>query len=97
MTMTHEPEQDREPSVGEPAGQQEGGAKGIKRLMFLSLGALVLLNVLIHAPHPHFGLEKLPGFWALFGLVVAVVLGRLAKGAAHAFLGKDEDYYQKWD
>ena len=32
---------------------------------------------------------------ALFGLVVALLLGKGAKGAAHTFLGKDEDYYEK--
>lgn len=91
--MTH----DLEPSQDQPARPPEGGAKGLKKLMFISLGVLVLLNVLIQAPHPHFDLEKLPGFWALFGLIGAVVLGKLAKGAAHTFLGKDEDYYENQD
>ena len=93
--MTHEPEHTRDQPAGQPMEHQEGGAKGLKKLMFVSLGVLVLLNVFIQAPHPHFDLEKLPGFWALFGLIVAVVLGKLAKGAAHTFLGKDEDYYEK--
>jgi hypothetical protein len=95
--MSHEPEHTHDQPAGQPMGQQEGGAKGLKKLMFISLGVLVLLNVLIQAPHPHFDLEKLPGFWALFGLIGAVVLGKLAKGAAHTFLGKDEDYYDKRD
>ncbi|MBI4799752.1 MAG: hypothetical protein HY794_13700 [Desulfarculus sp.] len=89
--MSHEPEHTHD----QPAQPPRGGAKGLKKLMFVSLGVLVLLNVLIQVPHPHFDLEKLPGFWALFGLIVAVVLGKLAKGAAHTFLGKDEDYYEK--
>lgn len=90
--MSHEPEHTHNQPAGQPP---QGGAKGLKKLMFVSLGVLVLLNVLIQVPHPHFDLEKLPGFWALFGLIVAVVLGKLAKGAAHTFLGKDEDYYEK--
>lgn len=89
--MSHEPEHTHD----QPAQPPQGGAKGLKKLMFVSLGVLVLLNVLIQVHHPHFDLEKLPGFWALFGLIVAVALGRLAKGAAHTFLGKDEDYYEK--
>ncbi len=95
--MTHEPEHTHDQPAGQPGGQPGGGAKGLKKLMFISLGVLVLLNVLIQSPHPHFDLEKLPGFWALFGLIGAVVLGKLAKGAAHTFLGKDEDYYDKRD
>ncbi|CAO0821582.1 2TM domain-containing protein [Desulfarculales bacterium] len=87
--MTHDPKHNHD--------QPEGGATGLKKLMFISLGVLVLLNVLIPAPHPHFALEKLPGFWALFALIWAVVLGKVAKGTAHIFLGKDEDYYEKRD
>jgi len=93
--MTQAPNHMHDQPEPAPGQGQQGGAKGLKKLMFVSLGALVILNVLIQAPHPHFDLEKLPGFWALFGLVVAVVLGKVAKGAAHTFLGKDEDYYEK--
>ncbi|MFH1036390.1 MAG: hypothetical protein V1806_17980 [Pseudomonadota bacterium] len=94
--MTHDPDHSHEQPAAPPAPLGPV-ARGLKKLMFLSLGVLVLLNVLIQAPHPHFDLEKLPGFWALFGLIGTVVLGRLAKGAAHTFLGKDEDFYDKWD
>jgi len=45
-----------------------------------------------HALH---AAEAFPGFWALFGLAVAVVLVRLSKGAAHTFLGKREDFYDR--
>jgi uncharacterized membrane protein len=95
--MTHEPENTHDQPAGQAMGKEGAVARVLKKLMFVSLGVLVLLNVLIQAPHPHFDLEKLPGFWALFGLIGTVVLGRLAKGAAHTFLGKDEDYYDKWD
>lgn len=68
-----------------------------KKGFFAILALLVLLNLFI-APHePHFGLDKHPGFWAVFGCLVAVALARVAKGAAHTFLGKDEDFYVKKD
>lgn len=92
--MSHEPDHSHDQPAA-PSQPPKGIAKVLARLMFVVLGLLVLLNILIQVPHPHFDLEKLPGFWALFGLVVAVVLGKLAKGAAHTFLGKDEDYYEK--
>jgi len=60
-----------------------------------SLGLLVALNVFIRPHHPHFGLETIPGFWALFGVAGAILLARGAKGLAHTVLGKDEDYYDK--
>ncbi len=67
----------------------------LKKAMYAVLAVMVVLNFLILPPHPHFGAEKIPGFWAFFGLGVAVALARLAKGAAHTFLGKDVDFYEK--
>jgi hypothetical protein len=67
----------------------------LKKAMYAALAAMVVLNFLIYPHHPHFGAEKIPGFWAVFGLGVAVALARLAKGAAHTFLGKDVDFYEK--
>lgn len=70
-------------------------ASFLKKAMYAVLSVMVVLNVMILPPHPHFGAEKIPGFWAVFGVVVAVLLARLAKGAAHTFLGKDLDFYDK--
>jgi hypothetical protein len=67
----------------------------LKKAMYTVLVLLVLLNIFILPHHPHFALEKIPGFWAIFGAVIAIVLARVAKGAAHTFLGKDVDFYVK--
>jgi hypothetical protein len=67
----------------------------LRNLFFGALACLAALNIFIHPHEPHFGLDAYPGFWALFGLIGAILLARLAKGAAHTFLGKDEDYYDK--
>ena len=67
----------------------------LKIIFFVVLALLVVLNFFILPHHPHFGLEKYIGFWAIFGCVIAVVLARVAKGAAHTFLGKNEDFYIK--
>ncbi len=69
----------------------------LKKAMYAVLAVMVVLNFLITPPHPHFGAERIPGFWAIFGLGVAVILARLAKGAAHTFLGKDVDFYEKYE
>jgi len=89
-TETEAPTRD----LADPAGaRSSGSARRLKLAFFVCLGVLLALNLFILPHHPHFGLEKIPGFWALFGLAGAVLLTRLAKGAAHTFLGKDEDYY----
>jgi hypothetical protein len=67
----------------------------LKKAMYAVLAVMVVLNFMIYPHHPHFDAEKYPGFWAVFGLCVAVALARLAKGAAHTFLGKDVDFYEK--
>jgi hypothetical protein len=77
-----------------PAGESRGTQRSLRNLMFACLGLLVALNLFIGPHEPHFGLEKIPGFWALFGLLGALILAKGAKGAAHTFLGKDEDYYE---
>lgn len=67
----------------------------LRNLFFAGLGLLVAINLFVLPHEPHFGLDRYPGFWALFGLAGAVVLARAAKGAAHTFLGKDEDFYEE--
>jgi len=69
----------------------------LKKAMYAVLAVLLGLNFLISSPHPHFEAERIPGFWAVFGLGVAVALARLAKGAAHTFLGKDVNFYEKYE
>ncbi len=65
-------------------------------LFLLYLLVLVVLSFEVPNLHPHFPIEKIvPGFWSLFGLVVAFLLARLSKGAAHKVLGKDEDFYDR--
>jgi hypothetical protein len=72
-------------------------AKRLRNGMFAALALLAALNLFIHPHEPHFGLDAYPGFWAAFGLVGAVLLGRAAKGLAHTVLGRSEDYYEKRD
>lgn len=78
-----------------PPAPMSASTQRLRNLLFAALGLLVLLNVFIHPHHPHFGLETIPGFWALFGLAGAVILAKGAKGLAHTVLGKDENFYEK--
>lgn len=64
-------------------------------LFIAFLGLTIVLNIFIGPYHPHFLIDHLPGFFAAFGLLATFVLGRLSKGSAHMFLGKDEDYYER--
>lgn len=70
-------------------------ASFLKKAMYASLSVLVAFNLFIRPHEPHFGAERLPGFWALFGAGVAILLAFVAKWCAHTFLGKDVDFYLK--
>jgi hypothetical protein len=93
--MGHDSKPMHGPAEGPPEGKRQGLTRTLRNLMFASLGILVALNLFITPHDPHFGLDKYPGFWALFGLLGAVILAKGAKGAAHTFLGKNEDFYEK--
>jgi hypothetical protein len=92
--MAHDSKPINEDAGAPPSGKIRGLGRTLRNLMFASLALMVVLNLFITPHHPHFGLEKIPGFWALFGLLGAVILAKGAKGAAHSFLGKDENFYE---
>lgn len=78
-----------------PAAPLPPLARKLRDGFWIALGLLTAINIFVRPHHPHFGLEAIPGFWSLFGLAVAVILARIAKGAAHSFLGKNEDFYDQ--
>jgi hypothetical protein len=45
--------------------------------------------------HAHTAVEKLPGFWAVFGFLGCVVLILASKAFGHAGIMKREDYYDE--
>lgn len=84
-----------EPHADTPHAPLTPLARKLRAGMFAALALLVGLNLFIHPHEPHFVIDAWPGFWAAFGLVGAVALGRAAKGLAHTVLGRPEDYYEK--
>lgn len=61
--------------------------------LILSLG-LDFYWLYQHVFHYHFSFQKIPQFFALFGLFGCMLLILIAKGMG-AFLVVDEDYYQE--
>lgn len=71
-----------------PQGSHEYGLT--RRVAATAAGRAVL--AVFHYIHEA---EAAPAFWALFGVFFAWLLVRLSKGAAHTFLGKPEDFYDR--
>jgi hypothetical protein len=62
-------------------------------LFFLILAGLVGINFLIHPPHAEYHYDEYPGFWALFGLAVAVLMVFVMKKIVYPFITGPEDSY----
>lgn len=84
-----------DPHADTPPAPLSPLARKLRAGMFAALALLVGTNLFIHPHEPHFVIDAWPGFWAAFGLVGAVALGRAAKGLAHTVLGRPEDYYER--
>jgi hypothetical protein len=66
----------------------------LKWLLFAWLAALVGLNVLIYPHHPHFELEKIPGFWAGFGVAIGLAFVFILKKIIFHIISRSEDFYE---
>jgi len=64
-------------------------------LFFGSIVALIGLNFIIRVHHPHFQLERYPGFWIAFGLAGAVTMILILKKVIFHIIGKQEDFYDR--
>ncbi len=53
----------------------------------------MVLDIFLNREHAHYFVDKIYAFWTLFTIVGCFVLIKFAKGCAHLFLSKDEDYY----
>lgn len=66
----------------------------VKRVFFVCLGLLVVLDIFLPREITHYFVDKMPAFWTLFTLAGCFLLIKISKAIAHLFLAKDEDYYE---
>lgn len=64
-----------------------------RRVMFAVLGLLVVLNIFVANHHPHFVIDRVPGFWPVFGFLVGVVMVFFVKKIVQPLIKRPEDYY----
>jgi len=67
----------------------------IKWLFFALLVIIPLCDLLVERHVVHFIGDRISCFWSLFGLIVCLGMIVLWKWLAHAWLERDEDYYDK--
>lgn len=64
-----------------------------KLALFAVLGLLLTLNLIVRNHHPHFEIDWIPGFWAVFGLAAGVVMVFFVKKIVQPLIKRSEDYY----
>ncbi len=62
------------------------------KLFYCLLSALVIIDVFVEK-HPHISLEKIPGFWAVFGFLACSVLIIVARWFGRTGIETEENYY----
>lgn len=73
----------------------------LKTIVWICYGVLALLVVidalpfLTHKEHAHTSVERLPGFWSVFGFVSCTLIIFVSKWYGHAGIMKREDYYDE--
>ena len=70
--------------------------KGLKLILYLTMAAALVFDLLIPRHEPHslfFKIIEFPAFWSVFGLVCCILMIRIMKGISHAWLMRKEDYY----
>lgn len=70
--------------------------KLLVRLSFVVLGLLILADAfLVNKEGAHTAMERIPGFWSVFGFVACVAIILVSKWFGHAGIMKREDYYDE--
>jgi len=70
---------------------------GLIKLVGLAIIILLVAGdwLLVSKEHAHTSMEKIPGFWSIFGLASAVVLVIASKCLEGLGIARREDYYDK--
>ena len=79
--------------LGDLLAKWRDNAKTFKYAFFAVLVVLCILNVPFVTHHPHFVLDKYPGFFAAFGLIVGLAMVIVMKKIIQPFIARKEDHY----
>lgn len=66
-----------------------------RKLFFTVFAFVLVVSIFRTNAHPHFGLDSLHLFWAVFGFVVCVVMIAVLKKIVFPLLSRPEDFYEQ--
>ena len=67
--------------------------KMLKRVGFVILALLVVIDFFLPRHHSEFFWDDIPGFSAIYGLLSFILIVVVSKTLGHYWLGRPEDYY----
>jgi hypothetical protein len=84
--------------IGKTLEYLVANTKTLKRMMWVILALLVVVDFFLHRHHPPllaFGLDGIPGFSAVYGFVSCVLIIVVSKFLGHSWLSRPENYYDR--
>ena len=69
--------------------------KTAKKIAYLILVLLIVVDFVIPRHEIHFFGDKIPGFWSLFGFIACVLIVIVSKWIGHMGLMQNENYYDE--
>lgn len=79
-------------------------ARNVRRIVMglgIACGLLVVLDIILALAgvdkHPHFGWERWPAFYAVFGFVMCSLLVLASRFILRPLVMRDENYYERKD
>ena len=69
--------------------------KTAKKIAYAMLVLLIAVDFIIPRHEIHFFVDKIPGFWSLFGFISCVLIIIVSKWIGHMGLMQDENYYDE--
>ena len=65
----------------------------LRRWLYIGIFMVCLLGFVFPNKHPHFWWQKIPVYDAIFGFIGCIAIILFSKWLGHAWLMKDEDFY----
>ena len=72
---------------------QPGNIDKLVKGLYIACAVSVGAEFLVHM-HPHYAVEKIPGFYGIFGFIAFVLIVRGGQ-ALRLLIKRDEDYYDE--
>lgn len=79
--------------IGKVLENLVANTKTLKRIVYVILALLVVIDFFLPRHHPHFFWDEIPGFSAVYGFISCILIIVISKALGRFWLARSEDYY----